>query len=673
MIERSKLNAPALLISCALFPGISYGDFIGLDANETTVNNQNNVNLVLHGNANNDRLYGIYSISNNPLSASNVTLDGTTDITLNLNAIAVTAYGVFSGGDSLTKTKDIVITMNSDPNVYNTNAYGIYATKETASMNQAGKIVIDGNLVINSSGSIKPQYIVSTSGAEIELNGSVTLGATSNVNDVKNALYAYGQNSRITSQNQKMHIVGNITATAATIDLVANNHSYFKGASSLGANGVYNLSLKDNSSWDMTGTSAVSNLTLDSTSQVNFTAFNNGNNYSILNVTNLAGSGKFKMNVDLANQQNDLLNIMGSTAGSHQLLISDDGSVVVDGTETITLVNTANGGGSFSSRVGLGGYSYELRQNGNNWELYSTGRAAPSASASASLMNINYLMNYVDNQTLFQRMGNIRNSEQYDGDVWMRGVAGKVNMGSNGKLSGFDMKYGGGYLGIDKLLNSASGRLYIGSMIGYIYTDNDYESGSGNAKNYNAGLYGTYITDSGFYIDTILKYNHVKNKYAVLDNANNTISGSANSDGYGASIEIGQRLSMQNTAFYFEPQAQVSWMHQGSAESHDSSGLTVKLDSYNSTLGRISGIIGYDNQYLDTYLKVGYVRELAGNSSYHLNSNTEKFEHNSGWLGLGLGFSTRLAQSHNLYGEVSYADGSRFDQKQINLGYRYQF
>ncbi|QED66176.1 autotransporter outer membrane beta-barrel domain-containing protein [Escherichia coli] len=51
------------------------------------------------------------------------------------------------------------------------------------------------------------------------------------------------------------------------------------------------------------------------------------------------------------------------------------GSEATTGNEVLTVVKTTDGAASFSasSQVELGGYLYDVRKNGTNWELYASG------------------------------------------------------------------------------------------------------------------------------------------------------------------------------------------------------------------------------------------------------------------------------------------------------------
>ncbi|XNM80667.1 autotransporter outer membrane beta-barrel domain-containing protein [Escherichia coli] len=138
------------------------------------------------------------------------------------------------------------------------------------------------------------------------------------------------------------------------------------------------------------------------------------------------------------------------------------------------------------------GNLYDVRKNGTNWELYATGtlpeptpnpeptpapaqppivnpdptpepdptpKPTTTADAGGNYLNVGYLLNYVENRTLMQRMGDLRNQSK---DVISGcAVMGDADSFASGKLSGFDMGYSGIQFGGDKLLSDVM-PLYVG-------------------------------------------------------------------------------------------------------------------------------------------------------------------------------------------------------------------
>ncbi|UYZ85094.1 autotransporter outer membrane beta-barrel domain-containing protein [Entomomonas sp. E2T0] len=526
--------------------------------------------------------------------------------------------------------------------------------------------------------------VVSASAGDVIFSGNTEIIGTATNNS--DTLYVSNGGSIKTGTNgSKMKIVGNLYTSQFgnnnLIDLKMNSGSELTGKSTIYDinKGTINLDMTG-SIWNMTNNSSITQLALNN-SQVDFI----NPTFTMLTTQQLSGNGTFSMKTDIAAGQGDLVKVTGQTAGSHRLNITNQGASATDGNETLTVVETSDGSGRFSltNRVEAGGYLYDLRKasNGADWELYGArGEQSSSALAGASFLNTSYLLNYIDNQTLLQRLGDLRlvTDDKTSDGFWMRSFGGKLSSFAGSNLSGFDMPYWGTQLGIDKGINLSSGKLLVGTMVGLTQGNPNYKEGDGTAKNYSLGLYTTYLHDNGLYVDGLLKYNNIHNQFNVKDTAGDSVKGKGRTQGGSASIEVGNRfwLNSQQAGIYIEPQAQLTLAIQGGDTVKASNGLKIKLDAYNSVLGRTSAVIGYQTQGdnpINVYFKTGYVREFSGNTSYHLNGNKEKHSFRGGWLDNGIGISANINKVHNIYMDANYATGNRFDQKQLNIGYRYNF
>lgn len=565
---------------------------------------------------------------------------------------------------------------------------------------------------------------------------SLDVGMLSHINDnnlamtvadsVKNGVLLLKNSSATAAENTDLLNVTYGGGTSKVTDKVSSSFNLTSNASILKGSiftdktldknnqaSQSNISLNNQSTWYIQRDSNVTNLNVQD-SEIYLNRYDNWkdeqgkllenanqpSNYTVLETNKLTGNNsRFYFQTDIVNQKTDKLIITDKdgTNGQHYVIVKNDGSQSTTGTEKIDIIETNGNYADFKliNKVELGGYEYDLRQitdpdsdDLGGWELYSTGsKQKPSkpsktstAQATLSFANTNYMLVYIDIQTLLQRIGDLRNISDHQGDFWIRGVVGQLNSFASVDYNDYKMNYRGLQSGIDKLVyESENGRFYLGGMIGYYDVDQDFKQGSGSGKNYNVGLYSTYITNNDFYLDGIFKLSKLKNQFDVRDSQGKNISGKGNSHALSLSLEAGKRfyLSDEKQGLYTEPQLQVVYTRNGADSTKASNALKVKYDRYNSLIGRTSVIMGYaipniKNQ-TNIYLKTGYVKEFDGDTSYRLNHIKESNQYRGHWFENALGINATIQNNHHIYSEVDFAKGNKFNKKQINLGYRYNF
>ena len=440
--------------------------------------------------------------------------------------------------------------------------------------------------------------------------------------------------------------------------------------------GYISMDFSENSSWDITREDSYINL-LSGQGNIRFTNDYSNNNYGKLFIETLKGASVFNLRTNVTQEHSDKIVISSSAEGTHTINLINNGSAQTTGNEKLTLVeidDNATNTAEFKTNhdVELGGYQYSLNKDGKDYVLTAK-PITSSAMASAGFLNANYLMNYVETQTLLKRLGDMRTSGKF-GDVWLRGFTGKLDSFSGGKLSKFDMSYHGFQFGADKQLSENS-PFVIGAFVGQTYGNPDYKNGDGSLRSFNTGIYATYLDNSGFYIDSVVKYDRQKNHFKVKDTANNRIQGTGHSNGLGLSMELGQKFKIND--FYVEPQTQFSYSHQNGNSINASNGLKVKLGNYNSLIGRASALLGYefnsDENSINIYAKTGIVREFDGDTYYKLNNHKESHSFKGNWWNNGVGINANFNQKHNIYLDLESSPGNKFDLLQVNGGYRYSF
>ena len=300
-----------------------------------------------------------------------------------------------------------------------------------------------------------------------------------------------------------------------------------------------------------------------------------------------------------------------------------------------------------------------------------------TADAGANFLNINYLINYAETQTLLQRFGDLRQKNNL-GDGWIRGIGGRFDDFAGGKLSRFSLSYSGMQFGFDKQIAPET-PVTLGVFMGVTNGRAHYTAGHGDLKSSHAGLYISALAQNGLWLDGVVKYARMKNSFSVRDSQGAMVSGQGSVNGYSLSLEGGKRIDLNKSAprFYLEPQLQASWSRQESTRLQASNGLRVDLDGYHSLLGRASALVGYQLQQrglqANIYLKSGVIREFKGDTDYRLNGARERHSFKGNGWNNGLGVSATIAGRHVIYLEGDSVTGQQFNQRQFNAGYRLSF
>jgi len=562
-------------------------------------------------------------------------------------------------------------------------------------------------------------------GGQISLTGDLSIKMDSPDGVAIATLYSEGFAPGVITSEGKAKITGSVMSMGGLIDLYLAPGSLWSGSAvSDNVNGGHlNVNLTD-SIWNVGQTSNLDNLTLNN-SLVDLSAATDHTTCSTLTIANLSGSGNFSLRTNLAgdgegvNNSGDKIVVTGNSAGNYGLNILNLGSAVTTGNEVLTVVETTDGNATFrgNTDVELGGYVYSVNKQGNNWVLSSpkapetppadeqSARPAENdalqpasteaaripippaeqsnnstitstANAGANFLNVGYLMNYAEMQTLMQRMGDVR-QRKTAGNVWLRGMDGRFSGFANGKLSHFSMNYTGYQFGVDKRLSDEM-PIYLGLFMGATEGSPHYRAGDGTTKSEHFGIYGTWLNDAGFYMDGVVKFNRMRNQFDVSDTQNNRIFGNGASSGLSGSLEAGKKFSFSDdlTGFYLEPQLQLTAGHQDGSSVRASNGLNIHLSSYKSMMGRASVLAGYEvnqgNYKLNMYVKTGVLREFDGDAAYALNGSDERLSFKGNGWNNGVGVNAQIS-NHTLFIEADMVDGNRFNQRQVNAGYRFSF
>ena len=622
-----------------------------------------------------------------------------------------TGYGVYAGNTSSSAKGNARLTVGNRSNISTAglDAHAVYANK--------GGVIQLGSTTVNTNQSNAYGLYAETGGTGNGNKGGIIdlLGDTSvTVPAGGLAIYANGAGSKIASYNSdisqntsgKFTVTGDIKSNnGGKVDLRMTDGSVFIGNSDVtGTGSVLNLDIVGaNSKWQMSADSKVTNLNV-----------NGGNIYvgpqtsstaapTTLTVEKLSGNNMtFHVRTDIIQSGpvstfdvSDKLIVTDTATGNHRLMVTDynTGGATPMGNEMVTIAEIADGNAHFTlananGYVDLGPYQYVLGQRSTRgpgqtyWHLRAGSGSTNTANHSANVLNINYLLGFIENQTLLQRMGELRRNDNQQGNAWVRAYTGTLDSFENKVLQGFDMDYTGLQAGVDKHIEAGNGDVYVGVMAGYTQGKAHYKVGDGKSKGLHVGVYGTYKTEDNWYVDGFVKYLKMDNQFNTETGSGWKVKGDGDTSGYSIGVEAGKRFYVQQPqkGWYVEPQAQLTYTHQGSATIKASNGLKTDLNSFDSLIGRASVIVGYSvsdgDTPVDVYFKTGYLKEFDGKTGFSYNNASythKQYKFNGNWWDNGIGVNAQIKKNHNVYLDGTYSIGNKFDRKQVNLGYRYSF
>ena len=477
-------------------------------------------------------------------------------------------------------------------------------------------------------------------------------------------------------------------ATGSTISAAVSDVQNFNvsGASQLSGSlaNVTHLNL-DNSTWITPDGQGVSNLNMNA-GTVKLGAGNG--TFQTLNLDTLSGNGRFLMDTNLGGREGDLLSVSGQASGNYELQVKNTGIDPVKGDPDQQLVHTGTGSSAGFSLAGgqvdFGTFAYELEQReGTDWYLVQkfddegNPIVTPGTESVIGLFSAAPTVWYGELSTLRSRMGELRYGEA-QGGAWTRAYGNKYNMSAAGGTA-YQQNQRGISFGADAPLPVADGQWLVGVLAGYSRSDLDIAAGtSGHVDSYYLGAYTTWLSDTGYYVDAVLKANRFKNASDVRMSDGTKTDGNYNTNGIGASVEAGKHIKLQDD-WFVEPFGQVSslWV-QGESYSLDN-GMQASSNKADSFLGKVGTTVGRNfpldkGGYVQPYVKVAMAHEFAKSNRVKVNDNTFSNDLSGSRGELGAGIAAQLTDVLQLHADVEYSNGQNIEQPWgMNVGLRYSW
>lgn len=613
----------------------------------------------------------------------------TLDVHSNGDGDNKSTYGILVG---LRKDKDgenCIVDINSENTVINvTNDSGLnYTANALTAWGDAkirlnsGNVKISADNIINVKRNSTVEINKDSLDREIKLDGSIVFECAGTDTSIDS-------NVIVNLTNSNSYLNGNILVTNL-------GEGYLEGTKVTGMK----LGLSNGATWSTT----------EEGSFVNYLTFNGGiinNNWDIDNIGNIKGDRQYSMNIDnmsgtggtiiMDASYDEASDSFSSTTleikqkdNNTKLNFAYDGidadNIAVDDTqktedalnqlaENIHIEN-----GEINSTINIdegllnGAIVGDLVQGTNGIEVgnIKTSNLSNTVMGLRNLATINLLTWRQEFSSFSQRMGELRDSQGNSG-VWARVYGGEIEQGSN-----YDNNYQTYQVGYDKAYDYAGGKLFLGYLFSYTDGNTDYDLGSGENNSIGAGVYGSWLNNSGHYIDVVAKLSRLHNDYDVYSE-NRMYNSKGDYTNYGVSlgVEYGKRFVTDNK-FFIEPSIRMDLGRVANKSYTTSTDVRVEQDTLYTALGSLGAKIGYNLEKGNLYARISGVKEFAGDID---TTYTNKFgqtktsvDLEDEWIEFGIGGNYKVAENVNLYLDLSKTTEAMVDTNwQANLGFRWE-
>lgn len=584
------------------------------------------------------------------------------------------AYGLYSQNKTTTSTSDLsTININADDIYINANTTGSsengYSAIAIVAQSQ-GVMNINGNLEVNAdtaisarggavlkvnesntktvklNGIIDFNYDGPTSGTKVDADVTVNLtGPESYWNG--NAQYSYNgkpSDDKLSVSGLKLGIsagaVWNVTKTV-------EESSTATGAKTVAIN---QLTFNDGiiSVPDATQTVQIENMTGTGGTINAKTVKNDDGSFSVakLAVSNVVGAATLTENYVGINADDvtseDLDNLKAVTADAASLT-----------REQVVSEGDINGG---LSRV--------VNPDGTKGEVLETKNTKQDAYQTLTAMNALAWRHEMNDLT--KRMGELRDSP--------------VGIGSWARLYGSEQEYG------DQNLKTRSTSVQVGTdfpvgenwkvgaALTYTNGDTSYEVGDADSDSYSGAIYGTWLSESGQFVDLIAKYTRMKSDFSL-----NGFNGSQDNDALSVSAEYGWHLKL-NDLLFVEPQVELTYgrVFGDTFDAEANNAMTIEQDDFDSLIGRVGVRTGFyfPNNKGTVYLRVSGAYDFQGEYEYTArNAQTKRsFKDDLGgaWVEYAVGANFNLTDNAYTYVDLERTSGGEVTENwRWNVGFRY--
>ena len=660
------------------------------------------------------RKAGLYLLAYNENGDNKLSVDLHAKDTLKISGFA---KGIQTFGNALINLQGNAIIISADSTTKGTGLYlDSYEAIKPSTLNaEADNISISGSQyaiysndrAITKLHASKTLNLLSDKWGIVSFDSTVNAQADNAIN-IKGTVWTSGGNITVGKDSSTLQTVINGDLTAKNngyiTAFVNNAGSSFTGNTTdahwqdvntrdAGNKGIH-LTLNDGSVWN--------DFDYDSTIQVLDTSKAKvdmqDDKFKRLSIGTLKGDkSTFNMDIDAGINTNnsDRLYIAGTHTGNHYITLNNvnaDGNT--DGAAGTVLVSVKDEQGKFlanDKESSLYWYKYTLDHRDSTTDGYNTdwylkgveiipayplNPANPRPTTSVDAVDATQRLafaNWVEDDKLMQRMGDLRHETNNEEGVWVRVKGGKYSG------DGFSNRHTMYQLGYDDVVKENEKlKRYQGVAIAYDDGKNSFNRGSGKLKAKSIGFYNTDLRNKGHYLDVVFKIYDADSDFTVFDSEGKKITGAFDNTGISLSAEYGRKKYLDEH-WSIEPQAQLTLGYLGGARYTTSNGIHVSQSDPNSVLGRIGCNFMYDMDEKNTvYLKANWLHQFAGNYGVTLTNGNDSLridnhDHDT-WFEYGLGFACMTGKNNHLYADVERSTGGSLRKNwQWNAGMFWTF
>jgi outer membrane autotransporter protein len=244
----------------------------------------------------------------------------------------------------------------------------------------------------------------------------------------------------------------------------------------------------------------------------------------------------------------------------------------------------------------------------------------------------------------------------------------------------------GGEFGADYTWVSDEQRATLGLFVGTARADQDFDATTSTGKSdlLGGGVYGAWLTDSGWFVNATLSLLQYKNSFDSIDGSLNHTTGDYKDRGFGVTAEAGRRIAITDKGWFVEPAVQGAIVRIARDDyslgggNQDTENLSVH--GSNTTVSRIRGAIRAGRAWksdamgwLEIAARVGATRESSTGGEVIIGSATRWRPNLDGnRYEAGASFYWRpKANFGQFYLDYEYAAGDNFNKPWgVSLGFR---